>query len=51
MNSEEIPQFSTMLWSEQVAIAEANAPLPDRDPTYEFSNDRKFREKDGGPYA
>lgn len=38
------PTFSQRLWSEEVAIARAKAgePLDQRDPSYEFSNGRRF---------
>lgn len=50
---EEIVQFSTILWSEEVARADARAPLPLFDPTYEWSTGRKFQEPNnrGGPYG
>lgn len=40
------PTFSQRLWSEEVAIARANAgePITQREPSYEFSNGRKFVE-------
>ena len=37
------PKTSTRLWSHEVAQVEATDPLPERDPSYEFSNGRKFR--------
>lgn len=45
-------QESKILWSEEVARAEASHPLPPNDPTYEMSNGRKFVEppNGGGPY-
>lgn len=50
---EETQQESKIPWSEEVARAEANAPLPPYDPTYEMSNGRRFIEPTnrGGPYA
>lgn len=50
-NPLEKPQFSKVLWSEEVAAAEADHPLPPQDPTYEFSNGRRFHEKPKGPYG
>ncbi|MCK0507919.1 hypothetical protein [Aromatoleum anaerobium] len=41
---------SERLWSQEVGAAEAQAPLPPKDPGYEFSNGRKFNDGDG-PYA
>lgn len=40
------PSFSQRLWSEEVAIAAAQGgePLAQRDPSYEFSNGRRFVE-------
>lgn len=37
---------SQRLFSEEVGIAAADAPLPDQDPGYQFSNGRRF--VDGG---
>lgn len=50
---EETQSESRIPWSEAVAQAEANAPLPPLDPTYEMSNGRRFTERNdrGGPYA
>lgn len=36
------PSFSQRLWSEEVGIAQADQPLPPKDPGYEFSNGRRF---------
>lgn len=40
------PTFSQRLWSEEVALARAQSgePLDNRDPSYEFSNGRRFVE-------
>lgn len=40
------PYFTQRLWSEEVAIAlaESGEPITTRDPSYEFSNGRKFVE-------
>lgn len=40
------PNFSQRLWSEEVAIARANAgePLDTKEPAYVFSNGRRFVE-------
>lgn len=40
------PTFSQRLWSEEVAIARAEngEPIDTREPSYEFSNGRKFVE-------
>lgn len=40
-----IVRTSERLWSEEVARAEAQAPLPPHDPAYEFSNRRQFVER------
>lgn len=40
-----IVRTSQRLWSEEVARANAQAPLPPFDPSYEFTNGRKFIEK------
>jgi len=37
---------SQRLFSEEVGIAAADSPLPDKDPGYQFSNGRRF--SDGG---
>lgn len=38
---------STRLWSEEVAIADADCPLPDRPVVYEFAGGRrKFIERE-----
>jgi hypothetical protein len=33
------------LWSEEVALAEATEPVKPKDTTYEFSNGRRFTER------
>ena len=40
------PTFSQRLWSEEVAIARAQGgePLDNREPSYEFTNGRRFVE-------
>ena len=40
-----VVKTSERLWSEEVAIADAEAPKPAYDTVYEFSNRRKFIEK------
>lgn len=45
-----VVRSSTRLWSQEVGAAEAQAPLPPKDPGYEWSNGRKFSEGNG-PYA
>lgn len=54
MESESLPQnhpggpnFTQRLWSEEVAIARANAgePLDAPEPVYVFSNGRKFSDR------
>ena len=40
---------STQLWSDEVAIANAGQPLPEKDTAYQFSNGRRFDEGQG-PY-
>lgn len=40
-----VVRTSQQLWSEQVALAEANEPIKPRDTAYEFSNGRRFEEK------
>lgn len=46
MANEDPPKFSTRLWSEECAIADAGSVLsdldPDKQPGYEFSNGRVF---------
>lgn len=45
-----VVKSSTRLWSHEVAMAEAQSPLPPKEPGYEFSNGAK--KNDGrGPYA
>lgn len=40
------PTFTQRLWSEEVAIAmaESGEPITTREPSYEFSNGRRFVE-------
>lgn len=40
-----IVRTSERLWSEEVGRANANDPKPPFEPTYEFSNGRRFVEK------
>lgn len=40
-----IVRTSTRLWSDEVGRAQAEDPLPPLEPTYQFSNGRKFTEK------
>lgn len=49
-NDQEKVRMSNQLWSDEVAIANAKAPLPPADPAYAFSNGRVFEEKPN-PYA
>jgi hypothetical protein len=41
---------STQLWSDEVAIANAGCPLPEKEIAYEFSDGHRF-EEGLGPYA
>lgn len=40
--AEPVVTTSERLWSEEVAIANAENPLPPKDVQYEFNNGRKF---------
>lgn len=44
-----VVKISTRLWSEEVGLANANEPVPPHDPSYQFSNGKRFVDKD--PYA
>lgn len=44
------PRSSERLWSEEVGMAEADNPLPQKETAYEWSNGRKFKDGDG-PYS
>lgn len=46
LNHPDGPNFSQRLWSEEVAIASANAgePLQQKETAYVFSNGRTFRD-------
>jgi hypothetical protein len=48
-DSRERVTVSTGLWSDEVAIANAGAPLPEKEVVYEWSNGRQFQEGQG-PY-
>lgn len=41
------PRSSDRLWSEEVGLANADAPPPRKDPAYQWSNGRVFEEGDG----
>lgn len=47
---EEIVRTSSRLWSEEVAIADAEQPLPIRPVIYEFAGGRRLFKERENPY-